>query len=85
MEKSENIYLRCEFCSFKFDVNNGVKEIKLNNPPGGVSFIDKEENIIKTPPNFPRRKMYKCPKCGRGVASKQLTTPPKVFSTKKIN
>lgn len=70
------VFLYCQACSHKFLFEDGnVPEIKMNDVPGGIPYVDKEDGKVKMPPMQGRRRMFKCPKCGRGVASKMLTTP----------
>jgi DNA-directed RNA polymerase subunit M/transcription elongation factor TFIIS len=75
--QQEPIFLYCQACSNKFLFDENLVEIKLNDIPGGIPYVDKEDGKVKMPPMQGRRRMFKCPKCGRGVASKMLTTPPK--------
>lgn len=70
-------FLFCQFCSNKFSLDENIVEIKTNDVPGGIPYVDKGDGKVKLPAMRPRRKMFKCPKCGRGVASKILTTPSK--------
>jgi hypothetical protein len=75
--QSESVFLYCQACSTKFLYDESLFEIKLNNVPGGIPYVDKEDGKVKMPPELPRRRMFRCPGCGRGVASKMLTTPSK--------
>lgn len=75
MRQKETVFLYCQACSTKFIYDESVVEIKVNDVPGGIPFLDKEDNKVKMPAMMPRRRMFKCPKCGRGVASKMLTSP----------
>jgi hypothetical protein len=80
------VFLYCQACSNKFLVDESVVEVPLNNVPGGIPYVDKEDGKVKMPAEMPRRRMFKCTKCGRGVASKMLTTPsrePRVISDRK--
>lgn len=74
-KQRETTVLYCQACSRKFILDDTVTEIKVNDVPGGIPYIDKDDGKVKVPPMMPRRKMFRCPGCGRGVASKLLTTP----------
>lgn len=77
-QKSVNeSFLYCQACSTKFFVEDNTVEIKMNDIPGGIPYVDKEDGKVKLPPLQGRRRMFKCPGCGRGVVSKMLTTPSK--------
>lgn len=83
MRQKETIFLYCQACSNKFIFDENVVEIPVNDVSGGIPYVDKEDGKVKMPAMLPRRRMFKCTKCGRGVASKMLTTPskePKVIS-----
>lgn len=71
----QNIFLYCQSCSYKFLYEKTLLEIKVNDVPGGIPYVDKEDGKVKTPAACSRRRIFKCPKCGKGVASKLLTTP----------
>jgi hypothetical protein len=76
-KQQETTFLYCQACSRKFILDDTITEIKLNDVPGGIPYVDKDDGKVKMPPMQPRRRMFKCPGCGRGVASKMLTTPSK--------
>lgn len=76
-------FIFCEPCSYKKILTvddpseTDLVEIKTVGTPGGSPFIDPETKKVKAKPTVPRPKKFKCPKCGRGVAIKQL---PEVYS-----
>lgn len=75
MKNKENIFLYCQACSNKFILDENLVEIKRCDISGGIPYVDKEDGNVKLPPMLPTRRMFKCTKCGRGVASNLLTTP----------
>lgn len=77
MRNRETVFLYCQACSTKFILDETTIEIKRSDVPGGIPYVDKEDGKVKMPPFMPTRRMFKCTKCGRGVASKMLTTPSK--------
>lgn len=68
-------FLYCQSCGNKFLLDESVVELKVNDIPGGIPYVDKEDGKVKMPPQFPRRRLFRCTKCGKGVASKLLTMP----------
>jgi len=76
-KQPEPTFLYCQACGRKSLLDENIIEIKLNDVPGGIPYVDKEDGKVKMPPMQARRRMFKCPGCGRGVASKLLTTPSK--------
>lgn len=86
MKTRETIFLYCQACSNKFILDESTIEIKRCDVPGGIPYVDKEDGKVKMPPMMPTRRMFKCTKCGRGVASKILTAPsrePSIISDRK--
>lgn len=86
MKFRETTFLHCQACSNKFILDEHTVEIKRCDVPGGIPYVDKIDGKVKLPPMMPTRRMFKCTKCGRGVASKILTKPsrdPSIISERK--
>lgn len=52
-----------------------LTQVTLSRIPGGVPILDPETSKVKNKKTIPRRPMYKCPKCGRGVVLKVYMVP----------
>ena len=71
--------LFCEPCGHKhfiFEEPDDLLEVKRVDIPGGTPYIDPETKSIKEKKKTAQPKVYKCPKCGRGVVAKRL---PEVY------
>jgi hypothetical protein len=67
----------CEPCSFKMILENdqipeNLVEIKTSMIPGGIPELDSKTGKTKLKPQNKQNKRYKCPKCGRGLVTKEL-------------
>jgi hypothetical protein len=72
--------MHCDNCSRKVVVRDlsgidGLKEIPLASIPGGVPILDPEAKKIITQKSIPRRRMFKCTVCGRGVMLRENLVP----------
>lgn len=88
MRKQVDTVLFCQACSKKFVLDDSVVEVKLHDISGGVPYVDRDDGKVKMPPLQARRRMFKCPGCGRGVVGKLLTKPskdPVIISDRKSN
>lgn len=68
--------LYCEICGFKRITDGSdctdLVEIKQGTVPRGIPFYDVEKKTIVTPEPMPKKKKFKCPKCGRVVMARKL-------------
>jgi DNA-directed RNA polymerase subunit RPC12/RpoP len=72
--------MHCDHCGRKVIVRDptgiaGLKEVPLASIPGGVPVLDPEEKKIKTKKSIPRRRMFKCAICGRGIMLRENMVP----------
>lgn len=77
--------IHCDACGNNTvtDKADNLVEIKTAPIPGGVPFYNLEKKSTQTKPSLNRPKMFKCPKCGRGiVARKMLVVESKHGETK---
>lgn len=77
--------LHCEACSYHGVVSDKDKfnttEISLASVPRGIPQL--VSGKIETQKPIPRKKMFKCPGCGRGVAVKTCTVKKSFHEDKK--
>lgn len=82
--------IHCDFCSKRVIVQDAkglanLNEISQAAIPGGVPFLDLETQKIKQKKSLPRRKLLKCPNCGRGlILRKDTTILPEIKEEKPI-
>lgn len=77
--KNDRMMIFCEPCSFKAIIH-GQEDLKNYSPiqtasiPGGAPELD-QNGKKKVKPSLENVQKVKCPKCGRGVVVKTLSTP----------
>lgn len=81
MSSNKKLFMvHCDFCGKKTVMRDpsqtqGLTEIPNAAIPGGIPLYDPEKKQIVNKPSIPRRKMYKCTQCGRGVVVRNNYTP----------
>lgn len=70
----------CEPCAYKQFVDSeeapDLLEVKRVDVPGGTPYRDPETKSVKEKKKTAQPRVFKCPKCGRGVVAKRL---PEVY------
>lgn len=74
----KEFFMHCDYCGRKVVIQDlsglqGLKEANLAPIPGGVPELDAEKKKVKIKKSLPRRRMFKCSNCGRGIILKQST------------
>ena len=72
--------MHCDHCGRKVVVRDtvgitGLREMPLAQIPGGVPVLDPIDKKIKTKKSIPRRRMFKCTICGRGLMLRENAVP----------
>lgn len=77
---SKRYVIHCDACGYNTVISGandtvGLHEVKLAPIPGGVPVYDEKQKKTITKKSTPRRKMFKCKKCGRGIIVRDFMVP----------